>query len=229
MTTGIILLSGGKGTRMKLSTPKQYLPLLEKTVVEHSFDLFLSIEEISEIVVVCSPEWHPIFSRPHARIPISFASPGKRRQDSLWNGLQKLSPHTNHVCIHDAARPCITENLVKHVIKAARQHGAATLGVPIKYTVKEGSQDGFINKTLNRENLWEAQTPQSATLKSLHTGFSLVQEKNLSITDDVSIIELLKLPIKLVLGCHKNIKITTKSDLAIAENFLINQKPLLSR
>jgi 2-C-methyl-D-erythritol 4-phosphate cytidylyltransferase len=218
MNIGIILLAGGTGTRMKSDIPKQFLPLNGKPIALHSFDLFLSMPEVAELVVVCAPKYRHLFSS--TSIPLTFASPGERRQDSVYNGLQALSESCTLVGVHDSARPCITLPLVRRALHAAKEHGAATVGMPIKFTVKECNEQQFVKHTPDRSRIWEIQTPQFIQTSLLKQGFQHVKSTYSTVTDDVSIVELLGLPVKLVEGSQSNLKITTLEDLAIAQSFL---------
>lgn len=212
MKLGVILVAGGTGTRMGSSLPKQYLPLAEKPLAQHSLDLFLQLEELKELVVVCAPEYQSSFTG-----QIRFALPGNLRQDSVWNGLQQLNPAIDWVCIHDAARPLITLSLIRKVLQEAKITGAATLAMPLKFTVKKGSEDHLVEETPNRSTLWEIQTPQVLRRDWLEQGFAYARTHNQIVTDDVSLIEPLGFPVKLVKGCYTNLKITTPEDLVLAE------------
>jgi 2-C-methyl-D-erythritol 4-phosphate cytidylyltransferase len=215
----VILLAGGVGSRMNSSIPKQFLSIKNKQVAKHSFDLFLSLPEVKEIVVVCALEYRSIFEGKHSQI-LSFALPGERRQDSLYNGLQAVKSDSPILCIHDSARPFITIPLVRRVLEAGRQHGAATAGMPVKFTLKECDGDQLVKQTPNRSHFWEIQTPQVVQSHLLKQGFEHVNRHNLTVTDDVSLIEHLGLPVKVVEGCYKNFKITTPDDLALSEFLL---------
>jgi len=212
MKLGVILVAGGTGTRMGSSLPKQYLPLAEKPLAQHSLDLFLQLQELQELIVVCAPEYQFHFSG-----QTRFALPGVLRQDSVWNGLQQLDPSIDLVCIHDAARPLITLPLIHKVLQAAKTTGAATLAMPLKFTVKKGSEDQLVEDTPNRSTLWEIQTPQVLRRDWLEEGFTYARTHNQIVTDDVSLIEPLGYPVKLVNGCYTNLKITTPEDLVLAE------------
>lgn len=212
MKTSLILLAGGSGSRMKSPVPKQFHLLKNKPIVHYSLELFLDLGLFEEIIVVAHPHYQTLFA---PFVSVKFAIPGKRRQDSVYSGLQHVNKEHTHVCIHDAARPFITREQVTAVLRAGQEHGAATLAVPVKYTVKQG-YDHFVHKTLNRNTLFEIQTPQVLKKELLDTGFALVQEKNLEITDDVSLAELLGHPVKLVEGSSFNMKITTQEDMSLA-------------
>ncbi|MDP1836797.1 MAG: 2-C-methyl-D-erythritol 4-phosphate cytidylyltransferase [Chlamydiales bacterium] len=211
-----ILLAGGVGTRMRSTTPKQFLPLLGKCVARYSFDLFKSMPEIHEIVVVCEEVYRKDFSEPD----VLFAFPGPRRQDSVYNGFCKVSVDSDIVIIHDSARPLINRDMILRGIHAAEEHGAAVAAVPLKATVKQSRGDCFVDKTLDRSTLWEIQTPQTIKTALLRTAFEHALKHNLEVTDDVSLVEAIGYPVKLVEGGYSNLKITTPEDLVMAKSFL---------
>jgi 2-C-methyl-D-erythritol 4-phosphate cytidylyltransferase len=210
----VILLAGGRGTRMKSSTPKQFLLLKDKPIVLYSYEVFASLPPIFEIIVVCDPQYHSMFPTR------KFALPGKERQDSVSQGLDCVSPEADFVMVHDGARPFITTQLVSNLIEEAKTHATVASAVPVKATIKEASPEGIVLKTLNRKALWEMHTPQITTPKLLHQGLNLARSKNILLTDDVAAIELLGHPVKLIHGSYQNIKITTPEDLFIAQAFL---------
>ena len=212
ISVSVILLAGGVGSRMKSSTPKQFLLLNGKPVALHSFDLFASFEMISEIIVVCDPLYRSLFPS-----NTNFALPGARRQDSLFNGMQKISTQCDLVCVHDAARPLLEHSDLQKLLAEAAKHRAAALAVPMKCTIKQADEQGFVTTTLDRTTLWEMQTPQVATPALLMEGFKIAQEKNLTVTDEAMLVELTGHPFKLVTGSHSNIKITTPEDWAVVE------------
>lgn len=218
-TLSVILLAGGRGTRMNSSIPKQYLNLKDKPIVSYSYELLLTLPHLKEIIVVCENEYQSFFEAP-TQIPLRFALPGKRRQDSVYNGLQKVSDDTDLVCIHDGARPFLNKTFVLEAIHQASIHGASSLAVPLKYTVKEVNPEGFVLKTLDRSTLFEIQTPQIIDYDLLRRAFLHNIENNIEVTDDTSLVEHLDKPVKLVLSSYQNIKITTKEDLEIAEKIL---------
>jgi 2-C-methyl-D-erythritol 4-phosphate cytidylyltransferase len=217
----VILLAGGTGNRMKISTPKQFLMIHGKPVSHYSFEIFMAMPEIKEIVVVAQPEYRPLFEQINHEIPLSFALPGARRQDSVFNGLQSIKNPGELICIHDAARPAITVSLVKRVLEAAKAFGAAAPGMPIKFTVKMSNQNGFVEHTPDRSVMWEIQTPQVIRYPLLVEGFQYINHTGQIVTDDVSLVELLQKPVKIVEGNNINVKITTPDDLINIERFLL--------
>lgn len=210
----VILVAGGKGLRMGAKVPKQYLPLAGKPLILHSYELFTAIPEVREIIVVCEESYQSLFPVPDlARLV--FAEPGARRQDSVWNGFSCLASDSELVCIHDGARPLLRMEDCRAVLDAGLRYGAAVLATPVKYTIKSSTPDGFVHQTVDRSNLWDIQTPQVIVPDLLRRGFAAAGD--LIVTDDASLVELLGHPVKLVKGSDSNIKITTPTDLALAE------------
>ena len=224
----VVLLAGGVGSRMGSSIPKQYLTLHGKPLALYSFEVLASLPEVKEFVVVCEPQYIPLFqeSAQQKNIQVRFALPGKIRQDSVWNGIEQLSETSSLVCIHDAARPMIHSTWIRQVVKEASAIGAAILGVKVKPTIKICDASQMILSTPPRDPLWEAQTPQVMRLDWLKEGFAYVRELGLTVTDDASMMEKIGKPVKMVEGSYTNIKVTTPEDLVIME-YLIQKYALL--
>jgi len=223
-SVSVVLLAGGVGKRMGASIPKQYLELQGQAIATYSLVTFANMPEVSEIVIVCDSSWRYIFEEKFDKLPksctIKWALPGAERQDSVFNGLQQVSSDADVVAVHDSARPMITAADAAKCMLDGFTVGAAVLGVPVKPTIKEVDGDMTVIKTLNRSKLWEVQTPQCIKPDLLREGFRLVKEKGLEVTDDVSIIEAMGLPVKITSGSYTNIKVTTPDDMSVAEKFL---------
>ena len=212
----IILLAGGQGTRMGNSTPKQFLPLNGKPLALYSFDFFTQIDlPIQEIVVVCEPKYQLLFTHPFYKIV--FAKPGTTRQYSVMHGFEALSQNTDFIMIHDSARPFLQEEDVKNLFEEALKIGAATLAYPISTTIKQTNTENIVTCTLDRNFLWEIQTPQCLKSSLLKSGFKKILEENLLVTDDVSLAELQNHPVKILKSNPQNFKITTPLDFKLAE------------
>ncbi|GAX13480.1 2-C-methyl-D-erythritol 4-phosphate cytidylyltransferase [Fistulifera solaris] len=238
--TGFVLLAGGKGSRMKASMPKQFLELRGVPVLHHSLELFLErlpsfLKKEGKapppfVVLVMDPtyqpEYQPIVDR--YKNQLAFANPGVERQGSVENGLSKLVELSGGECqyaaIHDSARPLVTIQEVCHVVRDAKEYGAAVLGVPCKATIKESEDGSTVLRTIPRARLWEVHTPQVVRIETLQRGFAKVEAENLEVTDDVSIVEALGEPVKLTLGEYTNLKITTPEDMDVAEAILQERK-----
>lgn len=209
MSISAIVLAGGVGSRMGSATAKQFLPLGEKLVIHHCLEVFFSSPDIQEVIVVCETHYQPLLQN----YPVKFALPGQRRQDSLYQGfLQTSSPW---ICIHDAARPFISLSMLEQLFKEGKEVGAAVLAIPMRSTVKL-CQGPWVEKTLDRQLLWEAQTPQFLSREILQKGFEHVHKHSITVTDDVMLAELIGHPTKLVTGSPSNIKLTTAEDYQLA-------------
>ncbi|KFM29052.1 2-C-methyl-D-erythritol 4-phosphate cytidylyltransferase, chloroplastic [Auxenochlorella protothecoides] len=220
----VVLLSGGTGKRMGAAIPKQYLKILGEPICTYSFRTFLAMPEVAEVVVVCDPSWRHVFEEAYAgstqHAALVFSQPGVERQDSVFNGFQVIRPSSTLVAIHDSARPLVKPEHVRLCLQDAAQVGAAVLGVQAKATIKEVDGALGVVRTLRRDALWEVQTPQVIAPVLLRAGFDLVRRRGLEVTDDVSIVEALGEPVRVTSGSYTNIKVTTPSDILIAERFL---------
>jgi len=223
-SVGVVLLSAGVGKRMGANIPKQYLKLLGLEIALHSLDVFLRCPLVSEIVVVSAEEWRSVFEDHVAALKgplpaIKYTGGGAERQDSVKNGLAEIT--SEYVAVHDAARPLVTVAEVEKVVAEAREHGAALLAVQTKATIKQAVEGStLVAATPKRKTLWEAHTPQVIRADLLREGFANAAEKNLEVTDDVSLVEALGKPVKLTEGEYTNLKVTTPEDIAVAETIL---------
>ena len=217
LSLSIIIVAGGRGMRMQCETPKQFLPLKGKPLIEHSIELLMNLPWTTEVIIACAPRYHSDFQDYPS---IKFTPGGKRRQDSVWNALQCASPSADLICIHDAARPLLRKEDAHAVILEAASGGAAALAVRATSTIREVSNAGIVEKTLDRSKLWEMQTPQVMKPSLLKEGFAIAQTNGLSVTDDIALVELTKHPIKLVKGSYSNIKLTTPEDWLLLEAYL---------
>lgn len=220
----VILLAGGCGTRMQASMPKQLLLLGGKRVIDYSLEVFSSLEEVVEIIVVCESRYRDLIQTQKYPPPIHFASAGERRQDSVISGVMAANPSSTLYCIHDAARPFPDPERVKEAIQTAENVGAALLATPVTNTIKMADDEGMIDHTPNRKLLWNAQTPQILRSTVMQRGIAEIQKHNITITDDVSLAEIVGLPVKIVEGNPDNIKLTTPEDFSYAE-FLLQKLP----
>jgi 2-C-methyl-D-erythritol 4-phosphate cytidylyltransferase len=219
---GVVFLAGGQGTRFGGEIPKQFVFLKDKPIALYSLEVFLRHFLVKEVVVVTRKEYEHLFlpTLKGSHCQYQFAQPGPRRQDSVFNGFKKLSPHHGWICTHDAARPFISTKALDSLFSVREECLAGTLGTPVTSTIKECVSQGWIARTLPRETLWEIQTPQLIERSIMQAGFDCACKKNITITDDVALAELVGKPAKVVQNSPINIKITTKEDLALAEKII---------
>lgn len=210
----LIFLAGGIGSRMGAPIPKQYLPLHGKPVALHSYEILARIPEISEIIVVCEPEYQYLFSS-----PVQFAKPGRRRQDSVYSGL--LQSTKEIIFTHDSARPFVEAKYILPLLEAVRSTGAAALATPATNTIKQCNPNHLVEKTLDRSQLWEMQSPQGIQRELFFQAFDYIKKRNLDVTDDLSMVEAMGLPTKIVPSSPRNFKITTPFDLTVAERLCV--------
>lgn len=222
-----IILAAGKGNRMHSDVPKQFLDLCGKPVLYYSLKAFQdsSVDDIilvtgKDDIVYCEND---IIKKYHINKVKAVVSGGAERYWSVKNGLL-AAKGTEYVLIHDAARPCVTVEMIEHSIEAVRRFKACTVGVPVKDTIKVVDCENVGIDTPVRDTLWQIQTPQSFCYDDIMKAYwKMEQMQDANITDDTMIMErYLGQKTKVILGDYRNIKITTPEDLLVAEIFLEN-------
>jgi len=211
MKVAAIIAAGGLGKRM--GQRKQFLPLAGKSVLEWTISAFKNARLISEIILVTNPD---DLERAE-NLGVKVTAGGAERQDSVKNGLKLISSDFDIIVIHDGARPLITADIIEKSIKEAKEFGACIVGVPVKDTIKRVGDDLFIKDTVDRDTLWQAQTPQAFRYEIITRALKKAKGKA---TDDAKLVEDLGIRVKMVMGSYENIKITIPEDLVIAEAIL---------
>ena len=225
-----VIPAAGVGKRMQSATPKQYLRLHGKTVLEHSLACFLQHPAITGIVVVVSvgDEYWPELVPSYQGKSVYQTMGGKERADSVLNGLKYLQQElavtdSVKVLVHDAARPCLSQQDLNTLLTANAEQGAL-LATPVRDTMKRAFKNQkIVSHTEERADLWHALTPQIAPLGLLVHALEQGLQMGASITDEASALEHLGLNPLLVEGDVRNLKITRPADLALAEFFLQEQ------
>lgn len=212
-----IVPAAGVGRRIGAAVPKQYLSLGDRAIIEHTIMALLDCGCFEKIIVVLSPDdtlWTSLDIASHPMIETTEG--GETRADSVLCGLTFLERHVQQndwVCVHDAARPCVTSDMVKPLMAAVEGHSVGgVLGIPVVDTVKYVSFKGEVEKTLPRENIWLAQTPQVFRYAMLRKALQHAMDEGYIITDESSAIELLGEVPKMVLGDPANLKVTSWAD-----------------
>jgi 2-C-methyl-D-erythritol 4-phosphate cytidylyltransferase len=222
--TSAILVAAGQGTRMGKETGKLFLPVAGRPLVAHAWQRFDQAPFIDEIILVVRPERQAAFAelagRFHFAKPHRFAPGGKERQDSVWNGLEALSPRAEIVAIQDAARPCTSLALIEATIAAARRMGAAVAAQPVTDTIKVSADGVQIAQHLDRSRLWAVQTPQTFRVEIIRRALAEVRQRGLQVTDDTAACELIGQAVSLVCVPGPNPKVTLPDDVPYVEMLL---------
>jgi 2-C-methyl-D-erythritol 4-phosphate cytidylyltransferase len=225
MHTVAIVPAAGSGNRMGRELSKQYLSLGGMPLLVHTLNAFDRCPLVDALLVVVPPPdveavRSEMLPRWNLKKLAGVIPGGKERQDSVRAGIEALDRETGLVVIHDAVRPFITVRLIENCIRAAVEEGAATVGVPVKDTVKEVGADGRVVRTCDRNLLWLTQTPQAFRRDIIENAHRAALRDGYRGTDDTSLVERLGIAVRMIRGDYGNIKITTPEDLVIAEALL---------
>ena len=216
---GVVVVAAGSSRRMG-GVDKIFAPVLGSPLIAHTLDAFEAFRPVAEIVLVLdegSAEMGADLVRQRGYRKVSRICPGgPRRQDSVRNGLESLTP-CDWVIVHDGARPCLDRPMLRRGLKAAQKSGASVAGVPVKDTIKVVSPQGLVVDTPQRARLWAAQTPQVFCYKLLREAHRRCAQ---TVTDDAVLVERMGHPVRMFRGSYENLKVTTPEDLAVAEAFL---------
>ncbi|MDD5713217.1 MAG: 2-C-methyl-D-erythritol 4-phosphate cytidylyltransferase, partial [Smithellaceae bacterium] len=220
--TVAIIPAGGAGTRLGGERPKQFQTLADLPLVVHGLLAFQSSPAISAITLVCpSGDLDFVKERIVDAYGITKATKvlagGKERQDSVREGIKALEPDCEIVVIHDGARPLVTPVLIERSVDAAWRDGAVTVGVPVCDTVKEVDGQGLVVRTVSRAGLWLVQTPQAFQAALIREAYRQAYSEGYYATDDATLVERMGKPVRMIMGDHDNIKVTTREDLSLAE------------
>ncbi len=219
-----VVPAAGQGSRFGAELPKQYSPLAGKTVIEHSLDALLRCPELAGIVVALHADDKDFAQLSCAKHPkVTQVAGGRERADSVALAMASLTDAEAHdwVLVHDAARPCLSEQDLQTLLFKGRSHAVgAILAARVVDTVKRASDEQEAVTTVDRNNLWRALTPQLFRYGALREALEYCRERALPVTDEASAMEHLGGQVLLVEGSHRNIKITYPDDLTIAEVFL---------
>lgn len=223
----VIILAAGRGIRAgSAGEPKQYHVVGGITVLERAITVFSKIQEIGRIVVVHHDDDKMTCEAalPHFKGQIILVTGGNTRQASTLNGLAALSgTPPQFVMIHDAARPFVDDNLVRRLIEQMKTGEAVIPAIPISDTLKRGTIGEFVQETVNRNDLFGAQTPQAFPFEAIFNAHQrAAQTVGVEFTDDASIAEWAGIPVRIIAGSQENTKITWKRDLELAEKILLS-------
>ena len=216
---GAIIVAGGKSKRMG-GVDKVFAPIQGMPLIAHTVELFEHSPLIQELVLVLARDKVQkglALSRERGwKKLVTVCSGGRRRQDSVRCGLERLSPCT-WVVVHDGARPCLDSEVLQRGLEAVQETGAAVAGVPATDTIKMVSSKSLVQSTLDRNSLWLVQTPQLFHYQLLLRAHATCHQE---VTDDAAMVEAMGHPVKMFMGLPHNLKVTTPQDLALVEAVL---------
>lgn len=222
MSVEAIVPAAGSGTRMKAALPKPLLKIDGKPIIVHTLEALAKNRDIKRILVAVNKDNLNRFKKVLGRYKIGkslvFVAGGLTRGDSVENCLKQVSGETDFVLIHDAVRPFISQALISRLIRDVKESRAIICGVPVKATIKKVTRQLIVAQTLDRENIWEIQTPQVFDKALLTEAYK--RYGNSSGTDDASLVEKMGQKVKVIEGSYFNIKITTPEDLVLARAIL---------
>lgn len=218
-----VIPAAGVGARMAASLPKQHLQVVGKSLLQHSIDALLAIAAVESVVVALRAD-DPRASALRAVPRVRLAVGGARRADSVLAALrllQEIAQPDDWVLVHDAARPCLSPADGERLVAAVLASGTgALLAEPVVDTLKRVAADGRVLGTVDRSELWRAQTPQMFRLGELADALERALRAGAAITDEASAMEWAGHPVAVVPGSSRNLKVTVPEDLALAEFYL---------
>lgn len=219
---GAVIVAAGSGLRF--GERKQFKKLGTKPLYLYSLQRFIDCDLIDEIVLVVPKDLLKTITFGVKKLnqtpEIKIVAGGKLRQDSVLAGVSTLSNQCEIVCVHDAARPFVSADLIQKTINACENNDGAVAAIPSHDTVKEVNSNNRIKRTIPREKIWLAQTPQAFHRSQLVKALSYAKENKIKVTDESTLLESLDYLIVVVEGDTENFKITIQNDWKLAELIL---------
>ncbi len=217
---GVVIVAGGSGTRAGGDALKQFRWVAGKPMLLHSVQTFMARPDVGTVVCVLPqqyagdpPPW--LFQCDVDRLLVSLG--GRTRSESVANGLDDLPDEAEIVLVHDAARPLVDPATIDRVVELVRGGTSAIAALPVVDTLKEVDADGVIVRTVDRERLWRAQTPQGFPRRVIVEAHRRAARERISATDDAALCERLGIPVRVVRGTERAMKITGPDDFTRAE------------
>jgi 2-C-methyl-D-erythritol 4-phosphate cytidylyltransferase len=220
----LLIPAAGMGRRMGSDRNKLLLNLQGRPLLGWTLMAIQAAQQIDWIGIIGQPQdfadWRSLLSDLGLTKPVVLIAGGATRQESVFNGLQALPPTAERVLIHDGARCLASPDLLDRCAEALQEFPGLIAAVPVKDTIKVVDAAGWVSDTPDRRQLWAAQTPQGFWVEKLKACHQQGREQGWEVTDDAALFERLQIPVHIVPGEETNLKITTPTDLAIAELIL---------
>jgi 2-C-methyl-D-erythritol 4-phosphate cytidylyltransferase len=220
---GVVIVAAGGGTRVGGSELKQFRWIAGKPMLLHSVQTFMQRADVGMVVCVLPreyagdpPPW--LFQCDVNRLLVSVG--GRTRTESVANGLDDLPDESQVVLEHDAARPFVGTETIDRVVRSVRAGNVTVAALPVVDTLKEVGAHGHVERTVERDRLWRAQTPQGFPREIIVRAHREAQAARRIATDDSALCERLGIPVTVVRGSERAMKITEESDFARAEALL---------
>ena len=227
----IIIASAGKGERFGSDEKKTFAKIDGRPVFIRTLEMFINRDDVCQTLLVVSPDevgqMKDKYGPNLGFMGVKLVEGGDTRCQSVANGLKEVRDDADLVAIHDAVRPCVTEDMINAVFAEAVKGGAAILASPLHGTIKRVSGSNVIDETVPRESLYEAQTPQVFKRDLVVDAFAKLPEDCSQITDDAQVIEMYGHPVSVVNSDPSNLKITTRGDINLAAA-IIKSRPAKS-
>ncbi|MGE8541912.1 MAG: 2-C-methyl-D-erythritol 4-phosphate cytidylyltransferase [Acinetobacter sp.] len=226
-----VIPAAGSGSRFSKSELKQYQIIENKTVLEHTVERLNALPLSGYVLAIGEQDDLAQSLAFAAQAKAHFCLGGAERVNSVLNALDYLSEIASEddwVMVHDAARPCVSQQCLENLVSVAIESGqSAILAIPVRDTLKYVETGTQISKTVDRSKLWQAQTPQMAKLGVLKKAIEYALASNLNITDEASALEFALETVHVVQGRSDNIKITYPDDLELAKLILASQQSMV--
>ncbi len=220
-----VVVAAGKGRRLDAGVRKQYIQIAGRSILSHTLtriDACPQVESIHLVVPAADFQYcrQQILPEVDLRCPVTLVAGGEERQNSVCNALEALEDKTGLVAVHDGVRPLIAPDLIAECVQCAAQSGACVPAIPADETIKKADTRRWVTETVDRDGLWLVQTPQVFHTELLLRAHRQANRDGCSGTDDAALVERLGHRVRIIAGSKINIKITTASDLPIAEALL---------
>jgi len=230
MKVTAVIVSAGIGQRFMDGKKKQFLPLAGKPVLAHTLDPFERCPLVNAVVLVVGQEdmdfcLKEIVEKYQYKKISRIVPGGKTRQESVKNGVGAVPEDVEMVVIHDGVRPFVTGEMIEESVRSAIRFQAVVVATPVKDTIKTVDAGGSIRETLDRNSLWQVQTPQTFRTRIIRDALRKAAEDGFLGTDDASLVERMGINVHVVQGSYANIKITTPEDLLLATFLLQANNP----
>ena len=217
---GVVIVAAGESTRTSGDELKQFRWVAGKPMLLHSLQSFMARADVVSVVCVIPrefvadpPPW--IFQCDVDRLLLSVG--GRTRTESVRNGLEDLPDEASIALVHDAARPLVDDALIERVVARVRAGGSVVPALPVIDTIKEADAAGRVVRTIDRSRLWRAQTPQGFPREVIERAHREARAANVTATDDAALCERIGIPVEIVAGSERAIKVTDETDFERVE------------